>query len=914
MNTLCTFKIHGVRKDGALEQIALATNLVTKQGIEYLLDSTGLKTFPYGIFLGGDDTPASFQDNGVKDLLYILPTTTTAIFSHYNDSFTTPEMALPLSTIKELSFGHYDGATKTSYHYNRAVLDTPIVLDETFYQTYRGIQINYTMDVISNISLGRKSEIVINGVTYTCYSYTEDVSNSNIGQLLQFKNYGGKCSGYSLRHYINDGTCTYNYDTEKLTLLVKSSVMNNGTASTQLNQLFTYVGSFVIQTLIRDSEGKGIPLAPGQTAHLEMLFPYTASSYVVDKLSEADRGIGPMEDPWILSNNTLRLPDRMIDSAYAIGVESGERINIPVVQRGATDAVGRAVEGARNSYSFEQINGLWLTLDSSDCWNVYGNFLNGEQTDVYLSTVVGTSNGKTVTFNAPSYTFASDPQGKLRLKLTNKPSGADKLRVYNSVSNTYTDKTILNDGSVWYVDFDTPRHSSDNAYHQFGIRYLNSLDTAQLGRYTYPDSYRGFTPGTVRTTDYPMVRDENLVFENAVTTPILNLKYDRANARVSGLVYGADKIAFINTADNERIEINVTPYSEFNIDLSEYDLVLRNAYRVVAVEDGVDSEGPVYNGFKSSTVPMVTDVVYNAANKNITFTRPDESVHKVTLRRWGFDFYTLILTDGTNVLNLSSTLAENGQWELVSHDVNGTESQPFYLFGPQPGDVAVKPDNSTPNVVLELNNSSTYNQMNVGFYPGVDATAWWENCEWYATIDDKPATVEFLGVKSAYPETSGSYWPYLSFRLNNGEESFEFRHDPYSNVNVAVWQVLGAAWKLSYNIKLWHDWIPFDGITESQVRYTGNTNTAPVTGIGNGMYQATEVSNGYVRRVLGTMVRWNSNNLNGLTGACPIDFDAVYRERTGDSIPSVSERDSTFYLLSTRITIRSVCTRTPWIG
>ena len=163
MTLKCKFLITSVnKKTGKNEILGTGLNVITAKGLQYLAGAENFKQSgtpdnfnPYinAIFLGTGAQAENVSDNGLQNESIVLPTSNYNSSSLNNSTFATMPVFLPAGTYTELAVGYIDPATNTKHYYNRAVLETPLVIDAAFYNKYSEIQISYTFDLAVSTGL-----------------------------------------------------------------------------------------------------------------------------------------------------------------------------------------------------------------------------------------------------------------------------------------------------------------------------------------------------------------------------------------------------------------------------------------------------------------------------------------------------------------------------------------------------------------------------------------------------------------------------------------------------------------------------------------------------------------------------------------------------------------------------------------
>lgn len=891
----CSFNVMGITLDGQQEVISVVPNIVTLDGLKYI---AGTKKFkPAGetadfhpsvnaIFLGSDSTPTKFTDNGLKDLQVILPSANMNSYTYGQEEFYTPEVMLPAGTYTELAAGYYDPQTQQSFYYNRAVLETPLVIDAAFYGRYRAITFVYKFDFFPSPSYGRSSELTINEKVYTVN--TQALIRHFYGEwgdyLYAFDTDKGSVKAGIMGTRALDGTVTYSAEPTTHVRMMEITITNTGTGPTDIEDIWFRNGAFMYIIQVRDADKKGIPMTAGQTLKLQLECFYLPNYGTEFTLTQNDKGPGYNPDRYIMRSKSIEFNRYSLKSVYAINVETGERIDYDRASLGISDDTGATypkddlARSANPIYNDIDIDSEYLDLDKTGVWKI---FMVNHKDAIWQHTIVGDKTIKPVTFQVPDITLNL---GVGRITINGKPSQATHLRMYDTYRDRYEDCLIKVDGTINYIDVPTDMLGHVRSGIAItAIRYFNSNVPTQNGIwatvYTRDNEYRGLLN--------PMSTNNALTHAGMKTMPIIGMRYDRAAMTLKGHAFNGNKVRIKEVDGPGLYEFDVTPNSEFNIDLSATEMSLAKNYKFTLIGDLGESDGPIYVGFKSVDVAKVTDAVYSAANATITFTRPADYITHVVLRRWGFQFYRLELTTGQNVLRLSSTLDENGQWELIALDENGTESEPFYIFGEKPEDIPVKPENTLPVLNPVVTSASDLKTSTMGYYPNVKTAKikWWEEVTWHAQIDGIDADVEFMGVVSLYDNSVTNYVPMLGFKLIQGEKSllFGLLDVPRNNNTTGYWQALGGLTTTNVTVTLWHDWRPYDGYTESDVYSSYNSTGTRVYGTGNGFHQVTEIESGFVRRALGLKLDF-SRNAAGIGGACPIDFDQSYLDQGNVSV------------------------------
>lgn len=891
MTLACSFGIVGITHAGEQEAIAIIPNIVTHDGLKHIAGSKVFKAaneqaeyHPHvnAFFLGNDNTPAAFTDNGLKDLELILPSKNANYFTYGHERFYSPVVYLPAGTYREIAIGYYDPQSQSSNYYNRAVLETPLVIDDVFYTKYKSIELIYQFEFKPNASFGRKSELTIGDVVYelNTFAMLQHFYGERNDYLTALETTKGAVNAGPVNMRDLVGTVTYLADTTTHVRIMEIKLP--ATKNTVVEEILVRNGGFLYLVHLRDVNNHGITIPAGKTLTLQLECYYLPGHMTEYQITENDKGPGYNGERYMMRNRYVAFNRTSLKSAYALNVETGERINYLRKDLGISDDDGSSypaneLDRASNPiYNTIHIDDNYLKLDKSGVWKIY--HVNYKNDAVWQVTMVGDESGKPVTFQAPSLGAYGVIGSEYGYRLNSRPSSATHVRVYDSFLDKYTDCEIKTDGSGAY--FYPPADMRIHLIYGISVtavRFYNSNTPAQFG--VWSNIYK-------REENYQLGQNE-LSANNALThvgmktLPIINFVYNRTNMTLSGQVFNADKVRIKEVGGAEQVyEFPVTPYSQFSIDLSTTNMSLAKSYKFSAIGELGESDGPNHIGFKSVDVAKITDAVYNAVDATIIFTRPADYIKHVVLRRWGFEFYRLELTTGQNILRLSTALDESGQWELIALDENGTESEPFYVFGEKPEDIPVKPENTTPELNASITDVNNLKTGNIGFYPNfksVNVNKWWEDATWYATIDNVPVTIEYLGVVSRWPSDTNNYVPMLAFKLLNGEKGLAFNLSPQSSNTPGVWQALGGLNVNNLTVKLWHDWKQFDGYTESDMYDAYNAIDRRVYGVGNGYHQVTEVESGYVRRAIELKLDFSRNAI-GISGACPINFDASYAE------------------------------------
>lgn len=436
---------------------------------------------------------------------------------------------------------------------------------------------------------------------------------------------------------------------------------------------------------------------------------------------------------------------------------------------------------------------------------------------------------------------------------------------------------------------------------------------AALGTLTYPGpsgtvtvvtstAAAGFMKVNGASGWYPAIKEVMNLGTNKFVLPPMKFTVDRVGERVTGHVGpNITKLRFVEEGnDTVTFDMDVTPNATFNV-VPTGSLFSSKYYTVHSVNaEGTLSKGLRFRGYMSSIVPKITDAVYNGSNLTLTFTRPAIDIRKVELRRWGFAMYSLDLTEGTNILYLTEALDSAGQYGLVAIDENANESDPFYIFGEKPNDIVVKPANTEPMYTVNNPETSDATASVVMFSPdntkfvNEDGSFWWQNIEWKATLNNRPATVTSMEYMN---DTYYGYF-YVNFVIENDIGDIVTSTNRNGSGD-PMWYYLSAPTDRSLKLKLWHDWLPYQGYTDSAFYNRGRVgSTYRVYGQGTGYLQSTEITSGHIRRslILDTLVYT-------IAGSCPMNFDSLVNANnlpaTSRMLPyanvSNSITDSTYY-------------------
>ena len=899
MTLKCKFLITSVnKKTEKTEILGAGLNVITAKGLQYLAGAENFKQSgmpdnfnPYinAIFLGTGTQAENVSDDGLQNESIVLPTSNYNSLSLNNSTFVTMPVFLPAGTYTELAVGYIDPATNTKHYYNRAVLETPLVIDAAFYNTYSEIQISYTFDLAVNTGYSRLSSVDISGIQYNINVITDVLSPWNdyrpLGLLETDK--GAILCGTLYRSTLTGSIKRLSPTPDNVAVYELSAKNDNATAMA-LQWFGVRIGNIRHDVIITNSTNKetNLVLQPGETVKLQLELHYLPRYSTDFKLANVDNQEGTALLPYNLTSSSLYLNTTTLKSAYTITAENGTRTDLDITSL-VLDPITKFVpETARESTpEYNKVNNSLALLTGLNT-EIYKLFCNDYLTrEHFVKAYIGTTSGIATfgivssTYNATLTNPSNSATGK-GLILNSKPSTANKIAVYDALTDvvkTYDIfKTADNQDAVIIPD-DTLNHDVANV---LAVKYVNSANTAQKGIWSVLNRVGNTNAYNATYTLAPITVDQTLARLPA-TTPIIGFKYDRINHILSGTVLNANKVKIINVGNvSEEWEFDVTPNSDFEIDLTTTILSTMETYKFVAWNSvSGNSDGPVFNGYMSVGIAPISDAVYDEANLKITFTRPGTYVKYAVLRRWNIDFYKIELTDGTNTLNLQSALDHDGQWELIAEDENNGESTPFYIFGEKPDDMPAKPTASVPTLTPTLVTSNTYHTSQIGFY--VDPTTetdWWTGLTWFGSINNVTATVTFKGIKQRYT-TGNQIVIFLAFEISNSEGSFKFELDTTSGTaTYGQWSTIGSYYKSSATIKLWHDWIAYDGNLNSETYYTSRKDANKIYGTGNGYHQVTDIEQGYIRRAIGIIL--NTNDTDVIGGACPINFD---NELTADN-------------------------------
>lgn len=899
--TKCYFEIHGVDHNGERKLISQTENIITYEGLMLLAGANknatanmpeGFNSMVTAMFVGSGTRPTSISDSGLEALEFILPSRNAFNSSGTIDIYETMDICLPIGTYTELAVGSHDPVGGVSKYFNRSLLETPLVIDDAFINTWRAVSFNYKFGVIGNTSLPRKSMININGVDYTASISSKEISpwNEYFGTLSGIEGYRGGAIAGSIYGNQLTTTITRLSPTPDNVAVYEVVMKNNTTGNVNLEWVRYRTGGILNTAFITNELNPEQPLviAPTETVTLQFETVLLSNYGTELKVSQSDLGIGTVQEwAYNLSTTSFNLHPYSLKSAYRIDVESDVRTDYTPQQVKSYDTIEGfvpEVERAGNPNYIRPYNdSARIVGDNTSIYRMfYKNFGNAEY---FVKAAIGPTAGS-YTFNFPvvAYNAAILNSGNSTTApgyiLSSKPSNADQVVFYdaylNKIVRVNVFKTSTNQDAIHFPT-EMLKHMTGNVV---AMKYGNSANTTLKGVWrTYNlSSNPDHTENFAGTADISAVT--TLVRSSVSTTPIIAFNYNRTTKRLSGYVINASKIRILGQGDNTEVyEFDVTPNKEFDIDLSALEMSVSVNYKFCAWNETTgDSDGYIYNGFTSIAVPAITDAVYNAATLKINFTRPAAYIKYAILCRWDFEFYRIELTDGANVLNLTSALEENGQWELIAVDEAGGKSAPFYIFGEKPDDIAVKPSNSTPVITpTALNTNQTYRTGNIGYYiDPLAARKWWEGLQWFGSIDDVPATVTFLGVVARNPYVEGQSYPthvpFLSFNITAGNISFDFELSAIqTGSNAGTWNSRSSIYSNRCTIKLWSDWYQYDGINNSEVYWSQRQPTNSVFGTGNGYHQFTEIQSGYIRRGLGIILNAADEMVYG--GSCPINFD-----------------------------------------
>lgn len=916
MTLNCTFLVAGVKSTGEREVLRTVKNVITTEGLKYLAGAQKFKTaempsefgqYVNCVFLGSGTRPTSISDSGLEQLELILPTGNYNNYSGVSDTFTSMPIAIPAGTYTEVAMGYYDPVTDTKHYYNRAVFDTPLVVDATYYQTWKAIEVRYDFGMEATIaSWGRKSVFDVAGVNYTASIYTRRIAPWQ--ESSQFKLFetdkGGVTAGPLYTNGL-DATIKRLSPAPDNVAVYEIAIKNTSGVPKLLEWLQFRTGNFLNIALIYNNANKEEPLtlANNETVTLQFEFHYLANYPTEHKVAVADSYEGSADNPLRLTSSSVNYNPASFKSAFTINAETGARLNYTPAQiDGSSDFVNYLIpenqresrpEYLKTDYQYGNV-----PAKTTEIVKLFGvDFGTREH---FIRTSIGTITD-TFTYGQPNYTYSASLTNTVTTEtgrgiiLNTKPSNADQVVVYDA----YLDKMVRLDIFKTAGNQDAVIIPANILGHDVNetvaIKYSNKANTALKGVWKVlgVGGINGFHEYAPVLADIPAVT--TLARVGVMTTPIIGFKYNRTTKRLSGYVLNATKIKILGQDGNTEVhEFDVTPNKEFDIDLSTVEMSVAVNYKFVAWDATTgNSEGPVYNGFVSISIAPITDAVYDANARTITFTRPAAYIKYAVLRRWDFDFYRIELQDGQNTLNLTSALDENGQWELIALDEMNGEAVPFYIFGEKPGDIPVKPPQSAPVITPDpLNTSQSYKTANIGFYIDKSPTVrkWWEGVEWFGSINDTPATVEFMGIAAKYPFVEGqantNWVPFLSFKLKAGDLEFAFELNVGNGVTPGYWSVNGSYYQSRATIKLWHDWIVFDGNTDSELYYQSRTTNNKIYGTGNGYQQVTEIQSGFIRRGVGLILNTNDEPVIG--GACPVNFDAEL-SNSGTSVPTLAQ-------------------------